>query len=106
MKQLIFARRLALAIVSCAALATQACATSGPDAGSAPPPTSRAARRAMAAACKDDYRRLCGGVERGEGRVVACLRDHAAELAPTCRDALTRAGVLAAEAPAPSSTPH
>ena len=45
-------------------------------------------RKAMRQACMDDAKKFCSEVQRGGGRVVKCLRDHSAELAPSCRDGL------------------
>ena len=45
-------------------------------------------RQALRAACMDDAKKFCAEVQRGGGRIVKCLRDHAADLAPTCRDGL------------------
>lgn len=38
----------------------------------------------MRAACMSDYRRFCFGVMPGGGRIVACLGNRMAELAPQC----------------------
>jgi acetyl esterase/lipase len=38
-------------------------------------------------ACREDYQRLCKGVAPGGGAIRACLREHAAELSPQCREA-------------------
>jgi hypothetical protein len=51
--------------------------------------------------CAADARRLCGAVPEGEGRVLECLRGHAADLSEACRltvapPASARAGVEAA----------
>jgi hypothetical protein len=45
-------------------------------------------RKAAREACAADARKLCADVQRGGGRIIACLRQHDAELAPGCRDAL------------------
>jgi hypothetical protein len=47
-----------------------------------------AERGAVRAACRADAQRLCTGVEPGQGRIVACLRDKAEQLTPDCRNAL------------------
>ena len=46
-------------------------------------------RRVEAArvACEPDVQRLCGDVQRGQGRIIACMRAHANELSPGCRAA-------------------
>jgi len=48
-------------------------------------------RGALRTACMDDYKKFCAAVERGGGRIVACLRAHEGELAPACRSALASA---------------
>ncbi|GIL40767.1 cysteine rich repeat-containing protein [Roseiterribacter gracilis] len=52
--------------------------------------------RAIAEACTPDAQKFCKDVERGEGRIVKCLRDHAAELSPACK-----AGLVPAQPAAP-----
>jgi Cysteine rich repeat len=47
--------------------------------------------RALHGACHEDVQRLCAGVEPGGGRILACMRDHAADLSQTCRDAIDKA---------------
>lgn len=47
--------------------------------------TLNAEQRAMAQACRADARQLCASVERGEGRMLACLGAHKTRLAPACR---------------------
>jgi len=41
--------------------------------------------------CGADFQKLCSGVQFGGGRAAACLRAHASELTPACRQALTSA---------------
>lgn len=43
----------------------------------------------VARACRDDLKTYCDGVERGEGRIAACLRDNAQKLSSPCRTALS-----------------
>lgn len=59
----------------------------------APPPAMPLRQEAMIirTACGFDYRRLCGGVPVGGGRVIACLRANAPALSPTCRRTLAGA---------------
>src|SRR4051794_289508 len=39
-------------------------------------------------ACRGDFREFCGYIRPGGGRVMMCLREHAAELSPGCQQAL------------------
>jgi len=39
-----------------------------------------------AEACKEDAGRLCKGVEPGQGRILACLKQHEGELSAECKD--------------------
>lgn len=39
-------------------------------------------------ACKADRAKYCAGVQKGGGRVMACMKDHAAELSTGCKSAL------------------
>jgi hypothetical protein len=45
------------------------------------------ARIRLGKACGDEIEKFCKDVKKGEGR-RACLRSHAAELQPSCVDAL------------------
>lgn len=49
------------------------------------PTGDRAAAQAAARACRADVSRLCKGVQPGQGRVLACLREHREELSEACR---------------------
>lgn len=40
------------------------------------------------AACEADKAKLCGGVEPGDGRLIACVMEHEAELSEGCRAAV------------------
>lgn len=51
-------------------------------------PQSPAAAESMRQACGTDYKRLCADVKPGGGRILACLRSHAAELSIECRQIL------------------
>ena len=43
-------------------------------------------------ACSGDVQRVCSGVQPGRGAMVRCMRDHASELSPACREALPERG--------------
>jgi hypothetical protein len=47
-------------------------------------PEMRARLRTFVQACGADNERFCQGVQRGGGRVVACLQSHASELTSQC----------------------
>lgn len=36
--------------------------------------------------CAEDAARLCKGVQQGEGHVAQCLKEHANELSPACKE--------------------
>lgn len=57
---------------------------------------------ALRAACSKDAARLCAGVQPGEGRIVACLKQHQDSLSSECRKA---AGLTANSAPAAPAQP-
>jgi hypothetical protein len=42
---------------------------------------------AIRAACTADAKKFCAGVQQGEGRVVACLKEHKDELSDRCKKA-------------------
>jgi hypothetical protein len=44
--------------------------------------------REARAACAPDVQRFCKDVRPGQGRVVACLKAHQADLAPACKQEL------------------
>ena len=48
-------------------------------------------RRSLSEECSAHIRQHCAGVERGGGRLGACLRSAVASLSDTCKDALARA---------------
>ena len=64
--------------------------------GSTPPwpPGTRAppnpANQAVVRACAADTRKLCAGVQPGDGRIVQCFKTHAAELSSDCKAAMTQ----------------
>lgn len=41
-------------------------------------------------ACEKDVETLCGSVERGEGRMMQCIRNSADKLSQPCLDALDK----------------
>ena len=54
-------------------------------------------------ACKPDVDRLCPGIQRGGGRIVACLKQNEAQLSAACKDALAKAREK--RPPAPPASP-
>ncbi len=48
-------------------------------------------RGAVRQACQADYKTFCTGVQRGGGRIVACLQQNFDKLSPGCQQALTAA---------------
>ena len=38
--------------------------------------------------CEPDIKRLCGRVEPGEGRIKACMTQHAQSISPQCKQAI------------------
>jgi hypothetical protein len=34
--------------------------------------------------CQADVEKFCGGVQPGEGRIIACLKQHQSDLSPAC----------------------
>lgn len=39
--------------------------------------------------CRTDYRQFCDAVRPGGGRIAACLKQHLAELSPSCRASMS-----------------
>jgi hypothetical protein len=58
---------------------------------------------AVQTACASDVQTLCSGVPSGGGRIVACLKQHAAQVSDRCKKAI--ASALQQSAPAPSAPP-
>jgi Cysteine rich repeat len=66
----------------------------------------------VSAACASDVQKLCAGVPAGGGRILACLKQHQAEVSDGCKQAFAKAmqgsrvgagaGVVAPTAPAPT----
>jgi hypothetical protein len=42
----------------------------------------------VAAACAQDVKTLCPGVEPGDGRIAACLKEHRRKVSSGCKDAI------------------
>ena len=36
--------------------------------------------------CAGDIKKLCAGIEPGDGRIKACIKSHLSELSPACED--------------------
>jgi hypothetical protein len=36
--------------------------------------------------CAGDIKKLCAGIQPGEGRIKTCIKSHLTELSPTCQD--------------------
>ena len=62
------------AIASALSLAAFVCAQSG----------ALAQQAAAMKYCKADVARLCPGVQMGEGRIIACLKEHKEEVSIGC----------------------
>ena len=45
---------------------------------------------AVAEACKGDVEKLCPGVQPGEGRVLACLKEHKSEVSKECKTEIVK----------------
>ena len=59
-----------------------------------PPMSFREEVRIGARACFGDFSRFCPELPMGHGNMVACLKQHAADLSPTCKEALDHASAL------------
>ncbi len=72
-----------------ATAAPQATPAAAPTAPAAPAMASpRAEARVLRTDCGSDFQKFCSGVRPGGGRGIACLRDHAQDLSPSCQGAL------------------
>ena len=56
-------------------------------AGFAPVTLAQSAQRA----CRADFAQFCKGTQPGQGRVLACLREHQDQLSPDCKSSLDSA---------------
>ena len=61
------------------------------------------------AACRQDVQTLCPGVPHGGGRIMACLKSHAAEVSTGCKAAIKEAHARRGQQPSgiepPATTP-
>jgi hypothetical protein len=74
---------LLLSLLSPAAQAQNA--TTPPTTAPSPSsPSLHEARAKMRAACAGDVQKFCAGIERANGALRQCLRDHRAELSSDC----------------------
>lgn len=62
--------------------------------------------RALAKMCMSDARRYCANVQRGEGRILACLQERQANLTEDCRMALAKAQEMRAKAAQSGTLPQ
>ena len=79
---------------STSAAAAAAPATAAAPAAAAAPPAAHSPREeahALRAHCGGDFQKFCSNVQLGGGQGVACLRAHAADLTPGCRQTLMSA---------------
>jgi hypothetical protein len=98
-----FPTRAALILLATLSSAGAAFAQVGPGAADAPggqqAPSGNAGNHAMAAAlapqmsaaraaCMGDYEQLCATVKPGNGRALACLRQHQDQLSSGCKQSL------------------
>lgn len=57
-----------------------------------PPVLAQSGAAQMRKACKADYDKFCAGTAPGGGRILQCLKTHAADLSPACRDVIEKQG--------------
>jgi hypothetical protein len=43
--------------------------------------------------CAGDIKKLCAGIQPGEGRIKACIKSHLTDLSPTCEDQMLTVAV-------------
>lgn len=60
-------------------------------AGFSPATQAQSAQRA----CRGDFAQFCKGIQPGQGRVLACLREHQDQLSPNCKSSLDSAQTCA-----------
>jgi hypothetical protein len=59
---------------------------------------------AIRAACAVDAQKLCGGVQPGGGRIIACLKEHKDWLSDQCKRAAAQTAAAGEETKVPSAT--
>jgi hypothetical protein len=57
-------------------------------------PVAMAQPRGTAGACATDITEKCAGVEPGEGRIKACVKEHFTELSEPCQERLARVAAV------------
>jgi hypothetical protein len=57
------------------------------------------------AACASDVQSLCSGVQPGGGRIIACLKQHQAQVSDRCKQAITNAMQQSRGSAAPAASP-
>lgn len=84
--------RLALSLLFSAGIgfSSAGCAAGGADLR-ALSDAERAQAKAVAKACRQEIREHCKGVQAGEGRILACLDEHAEALSDRCAQAIDEA---------------
>lgn len=50
----------------------------------------QAQQNKAAEACKDDAAKLCPDVKPGQGRIMACLKEHKSEVSGECKKAVAQ----------------
>jgi hypothetical protein len=51
-------------------------------------PAGAIAQQAVRQDCGADFAKVCAGVQPGEGRIMACVREHFGQLSAPCQNAL------------------
>jgi hypothetical protein len=51
-------------------------------------PAEAIAQQAMRQDCAADFAKVCAGVQPGDGRIMACVREHFRQLSAPCQNAL------------------
>lgn len=57
-------------------------------------PVAMAQQRGTAGACAADIKEKCAGVEPGDGRIKACVKEHFTELSEPCQERLARVAAI------------